>query len=96
MSKEFVNLSDMTTYNGLIQGWINGNHVELTQAEYNALSTAEKNNGAEYFITDGAGGGQFTASDITFRNAGTDMTSTNCQSAIVELNNKINAVLAMM
>lgn len=27
-------------------------HVELTQAEYDALSTAEKNNGTVYFITD--------------------------------------------
>ena len=27
--------------------------VELTQAEYNALTTAEKNNGTVYFITDG-------------------------------------------
>ena len=32
-------------------------NVELTQAEYDALSDAEKNNGTVYFITDGAGGG---------------------------------------
>ena len=32
-------------------------HVELTQAEYDALSEAEKNNGKVYFITDGQGGG---------------------------------------
>lgn len=31
--------------------------VELTQAEYNALSEAEKKNGKIYFITDGEGGG---------------------------------------
>lgn len=29
---------------------------ELTQAEYNALSTAEQNNGTAYFITDGDAG----------------------------------------
>lgn len=30
-----------------------GGHTELTQAEYNALSQAEKENGEVYFITDG-------------------------------------------
>lgn len=29
-----------------------GDEVELTQAEYDALSTAQKNNGTTYFITD--------------------------------------------
>ena len=29
--------------------------IELTQAEYDALSTEEKNNGTTYFVTDGAG-----------------------------------------
>ena len=32
---------------------IEAEHVELTQAEYDALSDAEKNNGKVYFITDG-------------------------------------------
>lgn len=31
-----------------------GSHVELTQAEYDALTTEEKNNGSVYFITDSA------------------------------------------
>lgn len=31
--------------------------VELTQAEYDALTPAQKNNGTVYFITDGQGGG---------------------------------------
>ena len=42
----------------------NTDYVELTQAEYNALSSAEKNNGKMYFITDAEGGGG--GSDITF------------------------------
>ena len=33
------------------------NYVELTQAEYNALTPEEKQNGTLYFITDGSGGG---------------------------------------
>lgn len=30
--------------------------IELTQAEYDALSTEEKNNGTTYFVTDSSGG----------------------------------------
>lgn len=33
-----------------------GDHVELTQAQYDALTTEEKNNGKVYFVTDGEGG----------------------------------------
>ena len=35
-------------------------YEELTQAEYNALTPAEKMNGTMYFITDGSGGGSST------------------------------------
>lgn len=37
-------------------------HVDLTQAQYDALTSAEKNNGTIYFITDGSssGGNSFT------------------------------------
>ena len=35
--------------------------VELTQAEYNALSTAQKNDGTVYYITDGNGAFQTAA-----------------------------------
>lgn len=35
--------------------------VELTQAEYDALSTAQKNDGTVYFITDGNGAFQTAA-----------------------------------
>jgi len=44
----------------------NLNVVEMTQAEYNALSTAEKNNGTIYFITDagGTGGGGASSESI--------------------------------
>jgi len=40
--------------------WVNGggdSSVELTQAEYDALSTEEKNNGTTYFVTDSVHGG---------------------------------------
>lgn len=35
-----------------------GSHVELTQAEYDALTEEEKNNGSVYFITDTNGDGE--------------------------------------
>lgn len=49
-------------YDSTNQEWINaevGNtkYRELTQVQYDALSTAEKNNGTVYFITDASGGG---------------------------------------
>lgn len=35
-------------------------HIELTQAQYNSLSEAQKNNGTEYFITDAVAEGDFS------------------------------------
>ena len=40
-----------------------GGHVELTQAEYDALSEEEKLNGVTYFITDAIGGGDGASID---------------------------------
>lgn len=42
----------------------NTNYQELTQAEYDALTEAEKTNGTLYFITDGEGGGGSAELDI--------------------------------
>ena len=42
---------------GELGGEGGGGHIELTQAEYDALSEDEKLNGATYFITDAIGGG---------------------------------------
>lgn len=49
-------------YDATNQEWVNGeagntDYVELTQAEYDALTEEEKMNGTLYFITDGEGGG---------------------------------------
>lgn len=41
----------------VVRKQIGGREVELTQAEYTALSTAEKNNGTTYYITDGYSAG---------------------------------------
>lgn len=44
----------------------NTNYQELTQAEYDALTEAEKTNGTLYFITDGEGGGSGSSSGINY------------------------------
>ena len=41
----------------IVSGGGNTESIELTQAQYDALSDEEKNNGTVYFITDGQGGG---------------------------------------
>jgi len=49
--------------------------VQLTQAQYDALSTAQKNNGTEYYITDGAD----TGDTVLWGKVGTDSLLTNAQ-----------------
>ena len=57
--------------------------VELTQAEYNALSTAQKNDGTVYYITDGNGAFQTAATTPAEDTSGGD---SNVQA---ELNKKV-------
>lgn len=62
------------------------NSVELTQAQYDALSQAEKLNGTTYYITDGQN--ITTASAVTYDNTASGLTATDVQSAIDEVNGK--------
>ena len=50
-------------------------HVDLTQAQYDALSSAEKNNGTIYFITDGEPGGSSSNSIADVRVNNTSVVS---------------------
>lgn len=57
-------------YDAANQEWVNGeagnaDYVELTQAEYDALTPEQKTNGTLYFITDGEGGGGGSGSGIS-------------------------------
>lgn len=54
-----------------------GGHVELTQAEYDALSEEEKLNGVTYFITDAPGGGGDDSSHVELTQAEYDALSDN-------------------
>ena len=45
---------------GAVHQAVTALHVELTQAEYDALTPEEKNNGTEYFITDSTDSGDFS------------------------------------
>lgn len=66
------------------------NMVALTQAEYNSLSTAQKNNGNFYFITD-ADPSYFSAENIDYDNTDSGLTATNVQDAIDDVNSIIPA-----
>ena len=59
----------------------------LTQAQYDALSEAEKNNGMTYYISDGegGGGGSTTAAQVSYSNTQSGLSATNVQGAIDEL-----------
>ena len=59
----------------------------LTQAQYNALSEAEKNNGMTYYISDGegGGGGSTTAAQVSYSNTSSGLSATNVQGAIDEV-----------
>lgn len=65
------------------------NMVALTQAEYNSLSTAQKNNGNFYFITD-ADPSYFSAGNIDYDNTDSGLTATNVQDAIDELETAVS------
>ena len=56
------------------------NSVELTQAQYDALSQEEKLNGTTYYITDGQN--ITTASAVTYDNTASGITATNVQGAV--------------
>lgn len=60
------------------------NMVALTQVEYNALSTAQKNNGNFYFITD-AEPSYFSAENIDYDNTSSGLAATNVQGAVDEV-----------
>ena len=59
------------------------NSVELTQAQYDALSQEEKLNGTTYYITDGQN--ITTASAVSYNNTASGLTATDVQGAIDEV-----------
>lgn len=70
---------------------LNATGIELTQAEYDALSEEEKNNGSLYFITDGESApsaNRFSASGISYDNTDSGLSATNVQDAVDEVNAK--------
>lgn len=57
--------------------------LEMTKAQYDALSEAKKNDGTIYLITDGTGG--WEAERSTYDNSESGLTATNVQDAIDEV-----------
>ena len=70
--------------NGIPYGGGGGgtDHRTLTQAEYDALSTEEKNNGTIYLISDGIGGNNPDASQVVYSNTSSGLSATSVQGAI--------------
>ena len=60
------------------------NMVALTQSEYDALTTAQKNNGNFYFITD-TDPTYFSSENIDYDNTTSGLSATNIQDAIDEV-----------
>jgi len=69
------------------------NSVELTQAQYDALSQEEKLNGTTYYITDGQN--ITTASAVSYNNTASGLTATNVQGAIDEVDEKTGSDIAV-
>lgn len=59
---ELGSFTDLTDYynKSEINSLLAGIHIECTQAQYDLLTPAQKNNGAEYFITDAETEGDFS------------------------------------
>lgn len=65
--------------------------ITISQAEYDALPEAEKNNGATYYIYDADAEGN--ASTIDYNNKNSGLKATNVQGAVDEVNNNIKNLL---
>lgn len=62
--------------------------IELTLAQYNALTPEEQNNGTIYYIIDDEGNA--LAEDIHYDNTSSNLTSTNVQDAVDEIDEKMD------
>lgn len=60
--------------------------LEMTKAEYDALSEAKKMDGTVYMITDDTGG--WEAENASYDNTTSGLTATNVQDALDEINSK--------
>ena len=83
---------DGTEYVG-ISSSSSGSVRELTQAQYNALTEAEKKNGTIYLITDSQG--NVLADDVVYDNTDSTLTSTNVQDAITELSTTSSGIVSL-
>lgn len=73
--------------NGVEYGGSIASSIKLTQAEFNALSPEEQNNGL-YIITDGYSEG--SASNMAFDNTSSGLSATSVEDAINEIKNSID------
>lgn len=67
-----------------------GNAVTVTQAQYDALSEAEKKNGTVYYIYDSDA--LLDASDVSYDNTSSGISATNVQSAVDSIASDIESL----
>jgi hypothetical protein len=83
------------SYDATSDKWVAGapgsSGVELTQAEYDALTPEEKTNGSEYFIIDGTNA-PIEAANILYDNEDSGLVASDVQNAIDELNYNMSSL----
>ena len=67
-----------------------GNAVTVTQAQYDALSEAEKKNGTVYYIYDSDA--LLDASDVSYDNTSSGLSAANTQAAIDEISSDVESL----
>ena len=88
-----ITLRDGTILQDIVQELQTGRagHADLTQAEYDALSPAQKNDGTVYFVSDGTAAGRIDATAVHYNNTTGTLNSNYVQGAIDTLaTNKVN------
>ena len=88
-----ITLRDGTVLQDVVQELQTGRagHADLTQAEYDALSPAQKNDGTVYFVSDGTAAGRIDATAVHYNDTTGTLNSNYVQGAIDTLaTNKVN------
>ena len=86
LQSEWTSSETVQYNNGLT---LEESEVYLTQAEYNALGDSKYTNNIKYYITDAGITGDAPATKISYNNASSGLAATNVQTAVDELNSKL-------
>ncbi len=108
---ELGNITDLTDYytKEEIDDFFARMHIQCTPAEYDALTPEQKNNGSEYFVYDSVndvgfiyrynhvyGSSTIEAENVIYDNTGTQISVTNVQDALTELDAELNSLFSLV